>query len=217
MFVESAREGDRSIVPDVRIVEEGRSGGAGMVAETGIAVAEPVLVVAGDEPETQTYIEIIDARSGGGVVTAIEFLSPSNKRPGDGRTLFLRKLEELKGGGVSSVEIDLVRDGLSSFSIPQPLLPESHRRGYAACVHRASGPGQYELYAFPLRERLPAIRIPLRPTDPDVALDLQALIDACYENGGYDTIDYGREPDPALAPEEAGWADAWLREKARRS
>ena len=49
-----------------------------------------------------------------------------------------------------------------------------------------------EIYPLPLAERLPAIRVPLRQSDADVSLDLQALIDQCYENGGYDTIDYRR-------------------------
>lgn len=68
----------------------------------------------------------------------------------------------------------------------------------------------------PLRERLPAIRIPLRPTDPDVPLDLQALIDRCYENGRYDDLDYTREPDPPLDPPDAEWAEALLRGKGLR-
>jgi hypothetical protein len=36
---------------------------------------------------------------------------------------------------------------------------------------------------LPLRQRLPAIRVPLRRTDPDAALDLQVLIEQCYERG----------------------------------
>ena len=48
-----------------------------------------------------------------------------------------------------------------------------------------------EFYVLPLRERLPAIRVPLRRTDLDAALDLQVLIDQCYERGRYaSVIDY---------------------------
>jgi len=50
-----------------------------------------------------------------------------------------------------------------------------------------------------------------------VPLDLQALVDLCYRNGGYDDIDYRAEPAPPLAPEDAGWADALLRESGVRS
>lgn len=38
-------------------------------------------------------------------------------------------------------------------------------------------------------------------------------IDQCYENGGYDTIDYGQPPVPPLDPDGAAWAEKWLRAK----
>lgn len=47
-------------------------------------------------------------------------------------------------------------------------------------------------------------------------LDLQALIDQGYDNGGYDSIDYEREPDPQLGEADARWADALLRKAGRR-
>ena len=63
---------------------------------------------------------------------------------------------------------------------------------------------------LPLRHRLPAIRLPLRPTDPDVLFDLQPLLDRAYANGRY-PIDYGRPPDPPLDAEDAAWAEGLLR------
>lgn len=60
---------------------------------------------------------------------------------------------------------------------------------------------------MPLRQRLPAIRVPLRRGEPDVALDLQTLIDQAYERGRYgSTIRYDKEPAPPLPPEELAWA-----------
>jgi hypothetical protein len=60
---------------------------------------------------------------------------------------------------------------------------------------------------LPLRQRLPAIRVPLRRTDPDAALDLQSLVDDCYERGRYaSVIDYSKPPHPPLPEEEAAWA-----------
>ncbi|MCH5373576.1 MAG: DUF4058 family protein [Planctomycetes bacterium] len=47
----------------------------------------------------------------------------------------------------------------------------------------------------------PAIRRTLRPSDPDVLLNLQALIDRCYHNGRDDDIEYCVEPRPPLTPE----------------
>ena len=44
--------------------------------------------------------------------------------------------------------------------------------------------------------------------DQAVQLNLQAIVDQCYRNGGYDDIDYRGEPDPPLAANDASWADA---------
>jgi Protein of unknown function (DUF4058) len=83
------------------------------------------------------------------------------------------------------------------------------RRGWEAT--------KVEVYRVPLRERLPVIRIPLRETDDDVPLDLPALVAQCYRNGDYQAdIDYQVDPDPPLGAEDAGWADALLRQAGRR-
>ena len=82
-----------------------------------------------------------------------------------------------------------------------------------ACVTRGWKPDVAELYPLRLAEPLPAIRIPLRQSDADVTLNLQALIDQCYENGGYDKIDYRQPPVPPLDPDGAAWAEKWLRAK----
>ena len=63
---------------------------------------------------------------------------------------------------------------------------------------------------------MPTIGIPLRPTDADAALDLQALIDKCYAAGSGELIDYGRPPLPKLYGSDADWADALLRKKGLR-
>ena len=49
-----------------------------------------------------------------------------------------------------------------------------------------------------------------------MSLDLQALIDQCYENGAYDTIDYRRPLEPPLEAAESAWAEEWLRGKGMR-
>jgi Protein of unknown function (DUF4058) len=60
------------------------------------------------------------------------------------------------------------------------------------------------------------IAVPLRPADGDVPIDLQAIVEQCYKNGGYLGIDYHGESDPPLSPEHAAWADALLRERGKR-
>jgi hypothetical protein len=70
------------------------------------------------------------------------------------------------------------------------------------------------MYRVSLRERLPVINVPLRAEDDDVPLDLQALLDQCYHNGGYDEdIDYAAETVPPLGAADARWARALLRKQ----
>jgi hypothetical protein len=116
-----------------------------------------------------------------------------------------------------SVEIDLLRAGQSVLSVPPRRIPRSHRTPYWVVVRRGWMPLQAEVYAVPLRERLPLIGIPFRERDADVPLDLQPLLERCYDNGGYrDDLDYEAEPDPPLPSDEAAWADALLRERGAR-
>lgn len=215
VFVESDQGEGRSMYPDVRVVEryprsEGEATGGGL------AVAEPLVIQLGDEPVSQGFIEIIDVSSGNKVVTVIEFLSPSNKLPGEGQDQYLEKQQELRAAGVSLVEIDLVRIGRHVLSVPRHLIPPSHRTPCLVCVRRGWEPKKVEVYALPLQKSLPNIKVPLREADEDVALELQPLIDQCYRNGGYDDIDYTTDAKPPLDAVDAPWADELLRQAKRR-
>ncbi|MBI3467685.1 MAG: DUF4058 family protein [Planctomycetes bacterium] len=218
LFLELPDTRDRSTYPDIAIVERPRERARKAVSTLGeIAVAEPLRIRVPDEEATQGYIEIIDIASGRRVVTAIEVLSPSNKVPGPGKDLYQQKQQECLKGRVNLVEIDLLRSGPWVLSVPEDSVPESHRTTYRVCVFRARAGWLGEVYRVPLRERLPVIGIPLRANDPDVPLDLQALVDQCYRNGAYqEDIDYQREPNPPLSEEDARWADALLRKQRRR-
>lgn len=218
VFVEFDDQESRTVYPDVRIYERPRARDQFDSSSTGgTAVAEPLVIHRKTEPVTETYIEIREAGSGGRVITVIELVSLSNKQPGEGRTLYLKKQAELVAAGVNSVEIDLLRRGNHVTAAPAELLPRAYRGPYRICVWRAARPDQWEVYRLPLEERLPAIAIPLRATDADVPLDLQPLIDRSYETGAYDDLDYSRPPEPPLEPEAAAWADDLLRQTGRRA
>jgi hypothetical protein len=217
-FVEPTEGEGRNIVPDVRVVERPHPRVPKRRASNGIAVSEPLVIVLNQsEPLRQGFIEIIDIKSGHRVVTVIEVLSPSNKKAGPGRELYVKKQEELREGGVSLVEIDLLRGGTRVLAVPFDRIPEGRRTPYAVCSRRGWKSFEFEFFPIPLRERLPVIPIPLRRDDPDAVLDLQVLIDGCYETGRYDDdIDYREEPEPPLSGDDARWADALLREQGRR-
>jgi len=229
VYIELPDERRAEYYPDVRAIERPRrsprSGSATAVAEPENATEidadelvpdEPILIHLDVEPITEGYVEIVDIKSGHRVVTAIEVLSPTNKRPTEGQRLYLKKRDDLKLAGVNSAEIDLLRCGERVVMVPPALVPPSHRTAYQVCIWRAAQPDTFAVYRVRLRERLPVISIPLRPTDREVLLDLQAVLDQCYRNGGYDDIDYRGEPDPPLPADDASWADTLLREQARR-
>ena len=204
--------------PDIRIVERGHGPSTAAVAtETDVAVLEPVILQLESEPMTETFIEVIDVGSGKRVVTVIEVLSLANKLAGDSRDKYRQKQDELRAGGVSLVEIDLLRAGQRRLGVPYHRLPISHRTAYQVCVRRGWDPLAVEVYPVPLRQRLPVVKVPLRRTDAEAPLELQPLIEQCYRNGKYDDdLDYRHPPDPPLRPEDEAWADILLRSQGRR-
>lgn len=168
------------------------------------------------EPITETHIEIVDTRTGYKVVTVIEVLSRVNKTPGDGQKLYQKKQGEVLAARANLVEIDLLRSGEWVLAVERAAVPPSHRTPYRAVARRGHRSDVREYYCLPLRDRLPRIRVPLRESDQDVALDLQAAADDCYANGGYDDLDYRLPPDPPFSPADEAWADALLRSAGKR-
>jgi len=218
VFLEMEEGTGRSSYPDVRVVDHRRSAGVATLPSptesATMLLEEPFVFFADDEPTMETLIEIIDASSGNRVVTVIEVLSPSNKVAGPGQELYLAKQKEMLKGGVNLVEIDLVRQGDRVMSFPVSKQPAKVRALYQACVWRSSK-SQFEIYPIPLPKRLPRIRIPLRPTDTDLRLDLQAILDQAYRNGRYfATLDYTKPLEPSLDKEDAAFVAELLRKPA---
>lgn len=193
-------------VPDVAIVESWKRGLPPIwqpeVPEGGsVAVAEPF--ICHEPPETERWLEIRDAR--GEVITVIEILSPVNKRE-DGWLAYRAKQQELIHAGVNLVEIDLLHGGshVTAVSLAQLTFPPG--TCHHVCVTRSAlSLSRREVYFCPLREPLPAIRIPLRLSDPDVPLALQPLIDRCYRTGRYWLADYSHAAESLVAAEDAAW------------
>ena len=65
--------------------------------------------------------------------------------------------------------------------------------------------------------QLPVLAVPLLPGDPDVPLNLQGVLDRCYETGPYRRqVRYGDLTlDPPLPPRMAAWAAERLKAVVR--
>ena len=174
--------------------------------------AKPIVVDRGEHKFRRLEI----AEASGHIITVIEVLSPTNKIDVRQRLHWEQKREENLAAGLSFVEVDLVRAG--EWTLPEHdgllRLPQG-RVCYAVAATRAGRRRRHEFYLCPLRERLPIIRIPLRRGERDAALDLQALIDQCYERGRYSRkIEYAKPPHPPLPPEDAEWTQEVLARRA---
>lgn len=205
LAIDDETEKARHYLPDVAITESwDRPAGPalGLGGQT-VTAAEPVVV--DYSQEVLRHVEIVDSRAH--VITALELLSPTNKEEGEARANWRRKRFDYLRGGINVVETDLLRGGawaLPDRSLLKPVPPG--RVFHYVGVTRPPRFTRCEFYVIPLRERLPAIRVPLRRTDLDAALDLQVLIDQCYERGRYASIiDYTHPPHPPLPDEEAAW------------
>jgi hypothetical protein len=202
--------GRAALVPDLRVeTGPGRKGARKRKAEPALAAPEPVIVpTLMDEEVEEAFLKIIHVESEA-LVTLIEVLSPTNKIRGSrGRASFMAKRHEVLNTDVHWVEIDLLRAGVPSVTNP-PLRPESD---YRVLVSRADQRTRTRYWPVGVRQPLPTIQIPLRGKDPEVPLDLGAVLRSVYDRAAYDvSVDYRKDPQPPLEGEDAKWARDLLR------
>lgn len=167
-----------------------------------------------DDPEPQAFIEIFESDSGRRV-TVVEFLSPSNKLPGDGRREYERQRSELRAAEINLVEIDLVREGPKLLSLPEPGLPPNVGMEYYVLLYPGIESRRVAIWPISMRDRLPIIPIP-QGGGQNVLLDLRNVLEQAYQNGKYDRIDYRQPCEPPLEGEDAAWAEKLLHAAGRR-
>ena len=171
-------------------------------------VVEPITVtVPMTEDVQERYLEIREVATGA-VITAIEILSPKNKRTGEGRQAYERKRNQVFASLTHLVEIDLLRGGQ-----PLPMLGTA-RSDYRILVsrsdplrvsRRARRPSA-QLYAFNSRHEIPRFAVPLAAGDEEPVLNLQAVLQQVYERGRYHlAIDYQQPPQPPLSQDDLDW------------
>jgi len=184
---------------DVSVSRQGDSSRSAVAVEV-----EPAAPVTGRVlPEVdvlrENFIEIRD-RESRELVTVIEILSPTNKRPGSDRDQFLNKRYQLLSSTAHYVEIDLLR---GEPRLPIENLPECDAYAMVSRVEERPNVG---LWPVALRDPLPTIPIPLKAPAKDARLDLQAVLHQTYDAGGYEDYIYSHEPDEPLSDDEAAWA-----------
>ena len=177
--------------------------------EAGEPEAAPVLMQALFEAEyREVFLEIHQTDRERRLVTGIELLSPSNKRPGTkGWRLYYRKRLAYLSGYANLVEIDLLRRGRRMPMVtPWPAGP------YYLLVCRKKQAPRCSVWPGSFAAPLPPLPIPLAPPDPEIPLDLQPLVEAICARSRYERdIDYRRPLNPRLSPAEAAWLEERLR------
>lgn len=144
--------------------------------------------------------------SGNAVITVIEVLSPKNKRPGKGRTVYLEKRQEVLESASHLVEIDLLRA-----DPPLPMAGDVQLAHYRILVSRAERRPQADLYAVTVQEPLPCFPLTLKALGESVLVDLSAIVGGVYDRASYDLrIDYSKPPPLPLFSEED---QAWMQER----
>ena len=205
--IESSEDMFQRVGPDVRVFSPSTADTSEDVG--GTVIEAPYKLVVELDPIIERYIRIID--DAGQLITVVEFISPTNKRQ-PGLDDYRRKRVALLSGGVHVVEVDLVRAGNWRALMRPEVCPPDAVSPYRITI-RTSGahPGGY-LFPISLREPLPEIPIPLRPSDKLVRLMLQPLLTSVYEDGRYErTLDYRLPLEQPLEGEDAAWADSLLR------
>jgi hypothetical protein len=209
----------RRVGPDVNGLRPERpgSGAPAPPAPAATATRPPVVVRIPREEFREPYLDIYARPGNERLVATVEILSPTNKTPGsEGRALYLRKQREVLNGRVNLVEIDLLRGGEHTTAVRlADALARAGPFDYHVCVNRLEEPDDFVIYPNSLGERLPVIAIPLLLGDAPVTVDLQPLVDRCYDTGQYPRrVAYGGGvPAPALRPEQAAWVEKVLRDK----
>jgi len=195
-------------VPDVAVAP-----GPGQRTQSTVALAtaprpSDAVTVTLTMPETirQGYLEIREIATSQ-VVTVVEVLSPTNKRPGRGRVEYETKRATLLGSLCNFLENELLRQW-PPLGIPQG--------GEALALFILVSPQelrpQASWYGFNLADPIPFFELPLQSGDQIPVVDLKGLLDGIYDRSGYGlVIDYAQDPVPPLAGADAVWAREWLK------
>ncbi|HEY7327403.1 MAG TPA: DUF4058 family protein [Gemmataceae bacterium] len=218
VLIESEGKTKKPFAPDVKITSPA-SGKKPKKKSGGVAVAQPTteneplsLRAFIAEEHREKFVEIYEDDPDYPemrLVTTIEVLSPSNKRPGtEGWNEYHSKRYSALLGDVHLVEIDLLRGGR------RPLMRDPWPNSpYVFLVGRSDQDLRCQVWRGYFDRPLPTLTVPLTRPDKDIPLNLQPLIDRVYQLGRYGhAINYSKPLKPPLRGAEATWVKEQLRQ-----
>lgn len=196
------------IYPDISVLEHDQAGPEPAAARP--VLSAPMQRVALPAERTRSRAVRIRLTANQALVTAIEILSPVNKR-GRGLQQYRQKREQLLLSACHLVELDLLRRGeRPGWELED--LPAA--TAYICLVNRARADELRisEIWPLALADPLPTLPIPLLAPDADVALDLGTALRQIYVRARYGRrLSYSEDPPPPeLSPEQGAWLDAHL-------
>ncbi len=205
-----------SFRPDVGLVTSSHSesfsepGGGTALAETDTEAPLVSMRAFFTDEFRETFVEIREANPDENLVTCIEVLSPSNKRPNSpGWDIYQRKRQDILMGTANLVEIDLLRGGQRL-----PMIDPWPNSPYTLLVARKLFAPDCRVWQGHFLRPLPTIPVPLIKPDPDVPLNLQPMIEAIYARSKYlRSIDYAKPLTPPLAPAETAWLQPQIKSR----
>lgn len=197
--------------PDVAVSEAAPAWPAGSLGQAVAETHAPLqLATVVPAPVPHVTVEILTVADRE-LVTAIEVLSPTNKR-GEGRREYLTKRQRTLVSTAHLMEIDFLRLG-QRVPMQQPLPPAP----YFVILSRFERRPLCDVWPIALADTLPTVPVPLLPGDADVMLELQLAFTTVYDGLNYDLlVDYGHPAEIPLQGEAELWADERLRAAGAR-
>jgi Protein of unknown function (DUF4058) len=196
------------IYPDVEVIERQSIMYEPMTAYGSVVETEPTQIAPFILP-IRVRIPVVEIRdvAHNKLVTAIEILSPVNKRKPN-LADYRKKIINLHQNGVHVLEIDLLRRGTRPFTYPNSA---SH---YQMMLLRA-GTNRAAYYSVNIQDKLPVLPVPLLSPDPDVLLNLNKSMALIFERSLYHlSIDYEKSPPPpTFSDEEKLWIKQIVEQK----
>ena len=192
----------RSVRPDVGVLAAPNTTRESQASTATIAPAPVESLVTLEIPLRLHRVEM-RATASQQLVTVVEILSPVNKRPShDAYLAYQRKRRDiLRSERCICSKSTCCGRRTSTTGATRP------RRAVLCRPQPCQPPPDGEVWPIQLADRLPVLPVPLLEPDPDVPLDLGAVVASVYERGAYASqLDYQpHPPPPALSKPEADW------------